>query len=266
MRIRRRPQGQSVSSLLPSDPPAPQPPPNAASPRDHHHLQVELLPSGVEKKEELHYPNAATTADLGDDESSSAALLPLLPQGNVVECSRGLGAQRGPAADGHSHRRLDNNGYQYHHVPDEPATIKTGERLANGVSPAIMPVTAVPTRVQKKEEVINIKDDSSSGGGASVKKRRGPAVLLEGSRCSRVNGRGWRCSQPTLVGYSLCEHHLGKGRMRAAAAAGRASAAGQKLGRTEHQHQKSAAAVTVASVTSAAPKADVAPPPSMSHC
>ena len=37
---------------------------------------------------------------------------------------------------------------------------------------------------------------------------------MEGSRCSRVNGRGWRCGQQTLVGYSLCEHHLGKGRLR----------------------------------------------------
>ncbi|KAJ8493662.1 hypothetical protein OPV22_015383 [Ensete ventricosum] len=46
------------------------------------------------------------------------------------------------------------------------------------------------------------------------KRRRSPAVLAEGSRCSRVNGRGWRCCQQTLVGYSLCEHHLGKGRLR----------------------------------------------------
>lgn len=45
------------------------------------------------------------------------------------------------------------------------------------------------------------------------KKSRGGA-LMEGSRCSRVNGRGWRCCQQTLVGYSLCEHHLGKGRLR----------------------------------------------------
>jgi hypothetical protein len=71
-----------------------------------------------------------------------------------------------------------------------------------------------------------------------AKKRRGPAVLLEGSRCSRVNGRGWRCSQPTLVGYSLCEHHLGKGRTRTAAGAAlaRGAAAGGvgRLGRTEH--------------------------------
>ncbi|KAI9122381.1 hypothetical protein K1719_007070 [Acacia pycnantha] len=45
------------------------------------------------------------------------------------------------------------------------------------------------------------------------KRARGSAVT-EGSRCSRVNGRGWRCCQQTLVGYSLCEHHLGKGRLR----------------------------------------------------
>ncbi|KAL8142896.1 hypothetical protein V2J09_015928 [Rumex salicifolius] len=43
------------------------------------------------------------------------------------------------------------------------------------------------------------------------KKKGGSRVIMEGSRCSRVNGRGWRCMQPTLVGYSLCEHHLGKG-------------------------------------------------------
>lgn len=46
------------------------------------------------------------------------------------------------------------------------------------------------------------------------KTMRNSTVLVEGSRCSRVNGRGWRCCQPTLVGYLLCEHHLGKGRMR----------------------------------------------------
>ncbi|XP_042466773.1 uncharacterized protein LOC122049455 [Zingiber officinale] len=48
----------------------------------------------------------------------------------------------------------------------------------------------------------------------SKRPRRRPAVVMEGSRCSRVNGRGWRCGQQTLVGYSLCEHHLGKGRLR----------------------------------------------------
>ncbi|KAL1550040.1 hypothetical protein AAHA92_18055 [Salvia divinorum] len=51
-----------------------------------------------------------------------------------------------------------------------------------------------------------------------VRKEKGKSkrgnVIMEGSRCSRVNGRGWRCCQATLVGYSLCEHHLGKGRLR----------------------------------------------------
>lgn len=54
--------------------------------------------------------------------------------------------------------------------------------------------------------------DSCCSGGAKKSKRGN--VIMEGSRCSRVNGRGWRCCQPTLVGYSLCEHHLGKGRLR----------------------------------------------------
>lgn len=58
-------------------------------------------------------------------------------------------------------------------------------------------------------------DSSSNPNNNSVKKmnKRGGAIM-EGSRCSRVNGRGWRCCQQTLVGYSLCEHHLGKGRLR----------------------------------------------------
>lgn len=64
---------------------------------------------------------------------------------------------------------------------------------------------------------ITVKEEGGlllSAAGPSGKKRRSPAVLMEGSRCSRVNGRGWRCFQQTLVGYSLCEHHLGKGRLR----------------------------------------------------
>ncbi|XP_062217579.1 uncharacterized protein LOC133917732 [Phragmites australis] len=231
MRIRRRPQGQPLSSLLPSDPSAPWPPPNAT--RDHQ----ERLAGDKKEEEELHlHPNAA--ADLGDEPSSAvrrAALLPLLPQDNVVECSRSLGAQqRGPAADGH---RSLQNGHR-----NMPEPVKAEERLVNGVGRAML-VTAVAANV--------IKDDSGGG----IRKRRGPAVLLEGSRCSRMNGRGWRCSQPTLVGYALCEHHLGKGRMRSAAA-GRGGAS--QLSRTEHRKNVSVA------VTSA-PKADV-PPPSSRPC
>jgi len=36
----------------------------------------------------------------------------------------------------------------------------------------------------------------------------------EGSQCRRRNGRGWQCPQRTLIGYSLCEYHLSKGRLR----------------------------------------------------
>ncbi|KAL0452955.1 UNVERIFIED_CONTAM: hypothetical protein Slati_1273600 [Sesamum latifolium] len=68
--------------------------------------------------------------------------------------------------------------------------------------------------VMKLEE--NGISSSASGGGGPKKSKRGN-VIMEGSRCSRVNGRGWRCCQPTLVGYSLCEHHLGKGRLRSMA-------------------------------------------------
>lgn len=61
--------------------------------------------------------------------------------------------------------------------------------------------------------INNINSDHKVGHVINKKSKRGSA-LLEGSRCSRVNGRGWRCCQQTLVGYSLCEHHLGKGRLR----------------------------------------------------
>ncbi|XP_039013418.1 uncharacterized protein LOC120143064 [Hibiscus syriacus] len=74
------------------------------------------------------------------------------------------------------------------------------------------------TKVNKKLVQQPSNDEEASkddGSGGSAKKRgRGGGALVEGSRCSRVNGRGWRCCQQTLVGYSLCEHHLGKGRLR----------------------------------------------------
>ncbi|EAY87709.1 hypothetical protein OsI_09123 [Oryza sativa Indica Group] len=247
MRIRRRPQSlQALSSLHPSSDPstAPQPPP-----RNHgrYWLSVDKVDEEEKKSERLHlHPNA----DLADDDSSAAmreaAALPLFPQDNaVVECSkirpRG-GAQQG-AADGH--RSLENGHYS---KPDPAIRSTTGERLVNGV------VRAMPVAANAKEET---KNDGGGGGGA--KKRRGPAVLMEGSRCSRVNGRGWRCSQPTLVGYSLCEHHLGKGRMRSVT--GGRGGAGQ-LGRTEPRKNTAAAAVAAAPKAAAA----VAEPPVVRPC
>ncbi|EOA27725.1 hypothetical protein CARUB_v10023878mg [Capsella rubella] len=76
--------------------------------------------------------------------------------------------------------------------------------------------------LRKRRGFINFEDyededeEEASGGSKGKKKtkKNGGGGLEEGSRCSRVNGRGWRCCQQTLVGYSLCEHHLGKGRVR----------------------------------------------------
>ncbi|XP_061963423.1 uncharacterized protein LOC133688056 isoform X2 [Populus nigra] len=66
---------------------------------------------------------------------------------------------------------------------------------------------------EESKEIIKEGADDTTNNTSARKKARGGA-LMEGSRCSRVNGRGWRCCQQTLVGYSLCEHHLGKGRLR----------------------------------------------------
>ncbi|TKY53249.1 Growth-regulating factor 9 [Spatholobus suberectus] len=66
---------------------------------------------------------------------------------------------------------------------------------------------------EEEEEEEEVKRETKPEVNVGKKRVRGGA-LMEGSRCSRVNGRGWRCCQQTLVGYSLCEHHLGKGRLR----------------------------------------------------
>ncbi|KZV28681.1 hypothetical protein F511_27275 [Dorcoceras hygrometricum] len=65
----------------------------------------------------------------------------------------------------------------------------------------------------KTDQDVAQNINHGSSGTGTKKSKRGHAIM-EGSRCSRVNGRGWRCCQPTLVGYALCEHHLGKGRVR----------------------------------------------------
>ncbi|CAM0147351.1 unnamed protein product [Urochloa decumbens] len=250
MRIRRRPPGQPLAYLLPSDPPAPQAPPGASG--DH-----QERPAGDRREEAagLHlHPNAA--ADLGDERSSAVrrpALLPLLPQDSVVERGRGLGAQQQGPAD--AHRSLENG---RRHEP-EPATKAAGERLSlsNGGAGAALAVatTTMGANATKQHEM------KGESGGGSGKKPRDPGVLLEGSRCSRKNGRGWRCSQPTMVGYALCQYHLGKGRMRAAAVAAAGRIGVGQLGRTENAKRAFPAAAAATAVAAAAPpKADVPPP------
>ncbi|KAE8676145.1 hypothetical protein F3Y22_tig00111621pilonHSYRG00074 [Hibiscus syriacus] len=63
----------------------------------------------------------------------------------------------------------------------------------------------------KKKRIMH-KDNDNEKSVKNVRDRNG--ALMECSRYSRVNGRRWRCCRQKLVRYSLCEHHLGKGRLR----------------------------------------------------
>lgn len=72
-----------------------------------------------------------------------------------------------------------------------------------------------PTKKLRQETYIQEEDGEKMDEKAMLKKRyNNHNNEAEGSQCRRRNGRGWRCSQRTLVGYSLCEHHLGKGRLK----------------------------------------------------
>lgn len=247
MRIRRRPAAAQPSLQLALDPTtstAPQTPQNAARNRGW------LAQAAEEDREAKRHAGA----DLAH-KSGVARRLALPQDDDDVVAGCGMGAQRG-ADDGHLRFGAANG---HHRGSEEEAASATcngdvggrplhqlatakAEKRATSSNSAVQPALGVAAKDEGKK--------ASSGVGAAAKKRRGPAVLLEGSRCSRVNGRGWRCSQPTLVGYSLCEHHLGKGRMRSAAAAARG-----RLGRTEHGAGAgvSAAAATAAPETAEGP-------------
>ncbi|KAJ6796708.1 uncharacterized protein M6B38_202140 [Iris pallida] len=95
---------------------------------------------------------------------------------------------------------------------------RRGSRVGEEDTAKAKPVSS-SNSIAPRNNSSNNNDDACGGtevvmGEEGKRKKRGSPVLMEGSRCSRVNGRGWRCFQQTLVGYSLCEHHLGKGRLR----------------------------------------------------
>nr|ACG41235.1 hypothetical protein [Zea mays] len=176
MRIRRRPPGQPLAYLLPSDPSAaPQSPPRASS--IDRQERPPPPPGGKQGEGELHLHPATNDspapADLEDGRSRSSALRrpALLPQlqeqdDAVEQRSRcgGLGAQQrqrqGPS-DGRS--SLDNG--RDCHVP-EPVTIQAGERrLSNGVGAAAVATTTTATAGAKAtRQQQEAKQDT--GGGA----------------------------------------------------------------------------------------------------
>ncbi|KAJ0259360.1 WRC domain-containing protein [Hirschfeldia incana] len=81
---------------------------------------------------------------------------------------------------------------------------------------------------EEEDEEEEEEEEEANKGKRTKKGKKSSAVLGEGSRCSRVNGRGWRCYQQTLYGYSLCEHHLGKGRVRSTNKSSGGRSGGQK--------------------------------------
>ncbi|GKV34535.1 hypothetical protein SLEP1_g59399 [Rubroshorea leprosula] len=95
----------------------------------------------------------------------------------------------------------------------EDDVIMEKDKKANAKMKAKMNKKCVQQQNDNDPEEIKEVDGGNTTTTGARKRSRGGA-LMEGSRCSRVNGRGWRCCQQTLVGYSLCEHHLGKGRLR----------------------------------------------------
>ncbi|XAR70040.1 hypothetical protein NMG60_11001857 [Bertholletia excelsa] len=98
---------------------------------------------------------------------------------------------------------------------------KVKAKMKSKTNKKLLPVQCENGDEEQEEEEDDDDDDGGKEGSGSssknvggLKKLKRGNVIMEGSRCSRVNGRGWRCFQQTLVGYSLCEHHLGKGRLR----------------------------------------------------
>uniref|UniRef100_A0ACD6APF2 Uncharacterized protein n=1 Tax=Avena sativa TaxID=4498 RepID=A0ACD6APF2_AVESA len=245
MRIRRRPQpSPSPSSSSPSSfllPLHSDPSTSAAPQQTPRNAERSQERRGLDGGAEERPPHLHANADLAH--KSAVARRLALPQDNAVGSP---GAEHG--ADDLRRRGTVNGHGGAGWKVDVACTGRLGEQAVKMEAPVTNGLTAFAV---KDEAKIN----GSGGAGSGAKKRRGPAVLLEGSRCSRVNGRGWRCSQPTLVGYSLCEHHLGKGRMRAATAAAAGGMGGGRggpgqLGRTEHR-AKIPVAVAIGAVTAA---------------
>ncbi|CAN1133683.1 hypothetical protein LINPERHAP2_LOCUS7810, partial [Linum perenne] len=115
------------------------------------------------------------------------------------------------------------------HAVKSPPEIKRTSDATAASDPETMgqlrPVAASAASISDPPGAMWSKKRSGGGGGGS-------RVMEAGSRCSRVNGRGWRCSQPTLVGYSLCEHHLGKGRIRSISSSTSTVRSSRQLGST----------------------------------
>ncbi|KAJ8477480.1 hypothetical protein OPV22_021207 [Ensete ventricosum] len=252
MRIRKRPPFSSSHSLLPflpppSDPPCQVHPPSGRRETKESTAGEVLHPVGDvpidphelgenSMRRPSPGPPLSDPVANGDSRSRERVQVPKVKEGRSVDSSN----QRwnAKADSSHSHRVRGNSGAVALGAAAQTKTME-GNDDGNGDG-------GLETKLVEQEKKAKVKAKASAGpaaandndcisvgdrdkegcdGGAAVvragngsnfdgKRRRRPAAPMEGSRCSRVNGRGWRCCQKTLVGYSLCEHHLGKGRLR----------------------------------------------------
>ncbi|WJX78698.1 6-phosphogluconolactonase [Trifolium repens] len=145
------------------------------------------------------------SGDFGDNKSNHISKGDILVVPQVLPSSSSTFAQDGRWCEGEKAIPLKKRKGRLENV---------GMETNDGTSKKMK--TKMKTKMNKNCSMGKDDEDEESETKVNIKKRatkRGSA-LMEGSRCSRVNGRGWRCCQQTLVGYSLCEHHLGKGRLR----------------------------------------------------
>ncbi|KAH7855750.1 hypothetical protein Vadar_028426 [Vaccinium darrowii] len=66
-------------------------------------------------------------------------------------------------------------------------------------------------------EIEEELEDDAVGEKYEAKKRDGGGggkKPVADQRCHRNSGSGWRCSRPTILGLSLCEHHLSQSRVK----------------------------------------------------
>ncbi|KAI4371966.1 hypothetical protein MLD38_010254 [Melastoma candidum] len=218
MRIRKRPVPLPFSSLSP----VPLSDPLFLSLDDPHLppvlVQLPLLhaakphPQSIDSQDPRPIPNDPNQLP---KEALAADCFPELRDGKAVAGDGGV------ASGHHTHPRVDPDN------AEKPTSGSSHPAVSASLSYEENKISLKKRRLSSSgdayddENKMKLKTKAASlGNNSGRRKGRGVGVdgsggtSMEGSRCSRVNGRGWRCGQQTLVGYSLCEHHLGKGRLR----------------------------------------------------
>ncbi|KAM7500266.1 hypothetical protein LguiA_024680 [Lonicera macranthoides] len=230
MRIRKRFPPSSLSSdphLTPSPPlvqlqtptnPQPSDPPNLPLPNQ----QVMI---GTEKTRWVHHEHKLQ--DLDGEEVKDERPSEEEKNNHIIRKSSSLGQDSSthqilPQAN--SHQVIERWFEGDHKVFPLKKRIVREEINTEDKDKKMMGKMKMKSKTNKKCAKVYSEDQEEEGSERSKTKSKSQSSdnkrgseIMEGSRCSRVNGRGWRCGQQTLVGYSLCEHHLGKGRLRSMA-------------------------------------------------